>query len=188
MIFFALRIHQNDVGWDFASESTGDITDALPDSLAGFKGAGWDGGEEGRTRRGDLREGQEGIEGRKGGRGWGRGYSALVVGGYTPLSTIYHSLYTIGVGDGGGWHVPPDSGKIFFGQLSCKVRAFCLFFIHIFSGKMSCPLPMLTELLPMPATTFTRRICSLLRFTALYSIHNIDDIAWRVCYCLLLTT
>ena len=35
---------------------------------------------------------------------------------------------------------------VIFGQESCKILAFCHFFIHIFSGKMSCPIK-LTELL-----------------------------------------
>jgi len=33
----------------------------------------------------------------------------------------------------------------FFGQISCEIRAFCKFFIHIFSGKNV--FPKLTELL-----------------------------------------
>ena len=43
----------------------------------------------------------------------------------------------IGVGDGVAvGHVPPPKlGKIYFRQLSRKIRAFCYFFIHIFSGK-----------------------------------------------------
>ena len=39
------------------------------------------------------------------------------------------TLSVISVGDGGGGgreHVPPkNSGKIFFGQLSCKIGEFC---------------------------------------------------------------
>jgi len=50
-------------------------------------------------------------------------------------------LVYIGVGDGGqgGAHAPPNSGKVLFGQISCKIRAFCLFFIHNFPSKMSFP-------------------------------------------------
>jgi len=37
-----------------------------------------------------------------------------------------------------GEHDPlPKIGKIFFGQLSRKIRAFCEFFIHIFDGLIS---------------------------------------------------
>jgi len=35
---------------------------------------------------------------------------------------------------------------IFFGHISCKIREFCYFFMHIFSGKNVLP-PKLTELL-----------------------------------------
>jgi len=79
-------------------------------------------------------------------------------------------VVVVGVEDGGtGENVPPqNSGKIFFGQLLCKIRAFSgknrvkfgnfvnfsekyinsgiLLIFHIFLAKMSCPLN-LTELL-----------------------------------------
>ena len=43
----------------------------------------------------------------------------------------------------------PSSQKLgnFLGQISCKIRAFCKFFTHIFSGKNVFPPPKLTELL-----------------------------------------
>ena len=64
---FALRVHQNlcCMGWGFASDPLGELT-ALPDSVAGFKGAsqqGW--GEKGEER--DLKEEnkKDGREGKK---------------------------------------------------------------------------------------------------------------------------
>ena len=86
-------------------------------------------------------------------------YYADVVAGVGCLSALYIRVYVstlnIGVGDG------PNSDKsYFFGQKSCKIRAFCFFsgIYHVkfgnfvnssciyFRAKMSCP-PKLTELL-----------------------------------------
>jgi len=64
---------------------------------------------------------------------------------------------------------PPKKNpkKVFFSQMSCKIRAFCWFFMHIFSGK-NVLLPTLTERLrlwmrhlfviggPEVTTTFVR--------------------------------
>jgi len=58
-------------------------------------------------------------------------------------------LFSVGVGDGGrGQMPPPKIRRNIFPAI--KIRAFYKFFIHIFSGKMSCPNcppPKLTELL-----------------------------------------
>ena len=58
----------------------------------------------------------------------------------------YWIRHCIGVADGGREaFAPPPSPPIremfSFGQISCKIRSFCHFFMHIFSGKYCLPLP-----------------------------------------------
>ena len=73
---------------------------------------------------------------------------------FAKLSALLHfrtRMKAIGVGDGGRGALAPSpqkkiGKKYFFREKSCKIWAFCYFFMHIFSDKNVLP-PKLTELL-----------------------------------------